>query len=365
MPKMVTEKDKEILSTIKTIPLRYPYANFSELCKIADNKIRYLAANQTLSDELSAEYGLDPMRLPEFTVARWMASRHIEKRIRELGYSYASIAEMTDIDKSLLTKYMGGERPFGTVDMLQPLCYGVLHESAHKTMHGEEGRIRLPQIFSMIAKEMLTMPDDRIELLLSMAKRKKTSLFVKTGHMEEYKRHRVQNDVLRERLEEFAKESSRPTTLMFGPPMSNPSALRLAVYCLFTDEERKESYVLKLSTLQYICLITGQALDYWVCENYCAGYCPVYFDNGTCLERLTDKRILNFIGICSMLPGEEKDDLIALALSHIFLNEFEKTRVPVKNDASADKLPYSAFGLLLDGETRDGLFNRELMSEDM
>ena len=266
MPKTFTEKDKQILGIIKTAALRYPFADFSALCKIPDERVRYMAANQTLSDELSEEYGLDPMRLPEFVVARWMATKHIAERLAECGFSGHSsaktVADLIGMDKTLLSHYLTGKRPFSAIGSLPALSYGVLHESCHMTMHGEEGRICLPHIYSLIATEMLTMPQERIDNLLSHAKRKKAKFYADADVYEEYLSHRPIMDVVRERLEEYARESGRPITSMFKRPgVEYPDHMKFPLYKLFTvaeDNTDKIKYTVNLPTLQWFSFATGQ-----------------------------------------------------------------------------------------------------------
>lgn len=331
---------------IIAMDLRFPYIDKAEMMSITNSNDRYHAATAGLDAETAEKYGLDPKRAPDLMVAQFMAGKYIKERFVEDGLAANSVCEMCGMDKTLLSKCLGGSRPFSvTPSVLTPFCYNALHESCHRVMFGEEGRIDLPVPYSMTVKSLLSLDTDKRNAVLRYGQ-KKAEMFdwefrqlmeskntdgmtepgggetqgnKKKRGMKYYPNapRREQFIIIRERIQMILDDTGRRPVHVLGP--ETPHILRKVIrqYML----ESYEKALPRTSFLMYLSLELGLALDYFIAEDFTKFVSCFYTDdNGEQIE-LKDRDILQYIGTCAAVPPEFRAQMMGRAIGAAMENK--------------------------------------------
>jgi len=324
---------------INALDLCFPYIDKAELMSITNLTDRYHAATAGLDAETAEKYGLDASRLPDLMICQFMAGKYVKESLKELGRSANAACELSGMDKTLLSKYMSGNRPLSiTPSVLTPFCYNALQESCHKVMFGEEGRIDLPVPYSLTAKSLLSLDAGERATVLRYGK-KKAELFdwqfrqlmesknpdsmTETGGsktegnknkrgMQYYPNapRREQFIIIRERIQMVLDDTGRRPVHILGSETPHLVRKTIRQYLM----EAYEKALPRTSFLMYLSLELGLALDYFIAEDF-TKFVPCFYtdDNGKQVE-LKDKDVLQYIGTCAAVPPEFRAQMMGRAI---------------------------------------------------
>jgi len=296
----------------KSIPLRLPYIDCTALRSIEPIELRYLTATSWPKPIVAAQH--DVSHVPDLVLAQWQAAQYVSKQLQDKGILAIDASAKSGLDATLFAKYRSGSRPFSPLpSTLVPLCYTVLHQSCHRVMFGDEGAIRLPRLYSVVARRMLLMSADAINDLLAAAKAQQKVYEAQTPVLYPNTPRRSINTIVRERMTDILCDSGHQTLSFFG--RDTPEGVKNNIRTYFDDSYKRTKP--HLLFLMYMAFETGMALDFFIAENFCQ-YVPCYYhDNGHDVL-VDDQRVLDYIGICASLPPENRITLFADALSRSF-----------------------------------------------
>ena len=140
-----------VLKRIDATPLTYPYFDEQALRNIEPMDVRFRISTLDVTEKIAKDYGFPQDRAPEMILAQFQAGRHVAQKLNGRGGSVRA-AELSGIDKTSLSKYIQGKRPFSPgASILAPFAYNVTNESCHRLMFGTEGRILLPAVYAEMA----------------------------------------------------------------------------------------------------------------------------------------------------------------------------------------------------------------------
>ena len=143
-----------VLKKIYSTPLSYPYFDAQVLREVEPMDIRFRVSTLGVTEKIAEDSGFSLDRVPEMILAQFQAGLHVANALEGRGEGTRA-AEQSGIDKTLLSKYIQGKRPFTpSVPILVPFAYNVMNESCHKLMFGLEGKILLPTVYAEMARAM-------------------------------------------------------------------------------------------------------------------------------------------------------------------------------------------------------------------
>ena len=276
-----------------------PYDNFDEVREHKYLNRRFVLADDHVPSATENGYVIPDGYIAPLVFATWAAAQYITIQMKKKGITRKFASEQSGIDISLFSRYQNYNRPFTpTAANLTCFCQNVLHESCHKVMFGEEGKIILPHVYSAIFSELDRIPGRIMNNILAIARKANQEYEAEYPTELPNGPRRSQADMVRERMEDIASDLGRSNMKIFSDEYSEePMNKRLyaILSTVFTDNEeiRRTS---TLSTLMYFAFESGYALDYFVSENF-AKYCPVFIWNGDKTVQVTDPRVLEIIGI--------------------------------------------------------------------
>lgn len=313
-------KDNQLLMMVLRKPLTYPYFDINALRCVEPAETRYKAAVVELDSEEACVLGLPRDHVPEIVLAQYQAGKYLAKRLEEIGVSQVDVAERTGICKTMLSKYMKGQRPFSpNGELLTPLCYSILGESCHKVMFGIKGQIYLPNPYSAAAWALHQLSDEKRETLCRLADTQ-LKLYHKQNPSEiQYAPHRGISDVIGERIRELIYDKGVVGFELLGK--DTPYQIRAFLRQFYLEAEKKEYP--RLGILMYLALETGQALDYFIAEDF-TRYTDCYYSDGDSWIQIEDMTILRFIGICASVTQEQRIKLLGTAIGTALGLEFAK-----------------------------------------
>ncbi len=310
---------KQLLGMISS-PLTMPYFDIDAFHGIEPAEARYAAAVAELVPAEASALGLPQDHVPAIVLAQYQAGKYLAMRLKEIGISQVEVADRTGIGKTVLSKYIQGKRPLSpNGELLTPLCYSVLGESCHKVMFGIKGQIHLPNPYSAAAWALHQLSDEKRETLCRLADTQ-LKLYHKQNPSEiQYAPHRGISDVIGERIRELIYDKGVVGFELLGK--DTPYQIRAFLRQFYLEAEKKEYP--RLGILMYLALETGQALDYFIAEDF-TRYTDCYYSDGDSWIQIEDMTILRFIGICASVTQEQRIKLLGTAIGTALGLEFAK-----------------------------------------
>ena len=279
-----------VMNQIYATPLTYPYFDEQALRAVEPMDVRFRISTLEVTEKIAEEYGFSLDRVPEMLLAQFQAGRHITQKMKSIGLSSVAAAEMSGMNKTMLSKYFQ---------------YNVMHESCHKLMFGAEGEIMLPSVYAEMARAMAKIPAEEKEALLRKAKTQ-MALYEKQNPRDIANApHRDLSEMIGERIFELSDDKGTQSYQLFG--QETPYGVRNYIRQFIIEDFKRESP--RMSLLMYLAFETGLALDYFVAEDF-TKMVPCFYKSGDEVRELKDQTALNVIGICAALPAEVRSKLI-------------------------------------------------------
>jgi hypothetical protein len=299
-----------VLSRIASTPLSFPYFDVDALKAVEPMDARFKASLFEITDKAFSEYGFDMDRVPEIILAQYQASKYISQKMDSMGMSDAHASRLSGIARSMLSKCANGKRPFSPgAAVVTPFCYNVMNESCNKVLLGYTGQIVLPSVYAETAKALEVIPEERRESLLKKAK-VQMALYERQNPSEiKNAPHRDLSVLIGERIFELINDNGTNGYLLFG--QETPYGVRNFLRQFINDEFKRESP--RIGHLMYLAFESEMALDYYVAEDF-TKYTPCYYRQGEELVQVTDRSILQYIGICSSVNVERRIVLVGEAM---------------------------------------------------
>ena len=311
-----------MLDKIASVPLRFPYFDLDAFHEIAPASTRYRAATTALDPEEARTLGLQQDHMPEVLLAQYQAGKYVAKRLDEIGISLRDAAEKTGIGKTMFSKYLRSlrPRPFSpNGERLVPLCYSILGKSCHEVMLGSEGTIRLPLPYSEAAKALLRLPSDEREKLTDLANLQLTLYHRQFPSMIQNAPRRGISTVIAERIHELLYDKGLTSYELLGK--DTPGQVRLFLRQFYIEDAKKEHP--RLGPMMYLALEAGQALDYFMAEDF-TSYTDCYYAQGCDWIKIEDRDVLRFIGICAAVTPEQRIKLLGTAIGTALSMDFRQ-----------------------------------------
>ena len=295
-----------VLNQIYATPLTYPYFDEDALRAVEPMDIRFRISTLEVTEKIAKEYGFSLDRVPEMILAQFQAGRHVTQKLKSTGMSSVTASELSGLDKTMLSKYGKGKRPFSpSVTVISPFAYNVMHESCHKLMFGAEGKIMLPAVYAEMARAIAEISVEEKEALLRKAKIK-MALYEKQNPRDiQNAPHREISEMIGERIFELSNDKGTQSYQLFGE--ETPYGIRNYIRQFIIEDFKRESP--RLSLLMYLAFETGLALDYFIAEDF-TKMVPCFYQAGDEIIELKDRTALSVIGICAALPVETRSKLI-------------------------------------------------------
>lgn len=300
-------------STINRIldtPLTLPYFDVDALRAIKPMDARFKASLYEVTPKIEEEYGFDPDRVPEIILAEYQAGQYITKKMKAIGINAVRAAELSGMDKTRMSKYMTGKRPFtpGGAN-IAPFCYNVMAESCNKVMFGYEESIILPSVYAETAKALINISPEKKTALLHKAKVQQALYEKQNPNPIKNAPHRDLSDLIGERIFELIYDQGTNGYLLFG--QETPYVLRNFIRQFYIERFKRESP--RLGYLMYVAFESHMALDYFVAENF-TQFSDCYYKDGDSKILIKDREVLQYVGICSSVPLEQKIKLMGAAI---------------------------------------------------
>lgn len=300
---------KQLLGMISS-PLTMPYFDFDAFHGIEPAEARYAAAVAELDPAEASAFGLPLDHVPAIVLAQYQAGKYLAMRLKEIGISQVEVAEKTGICKTMISKYVKGQRPFSpNGEHLTPLCYSILGESCHKVMFGIKGQIYLPNPYSAAAQALHKLSKGERERLYHLANTQLTLYHNQNPAVIQYAPHRGISDVIGGRIRELIYDKGATGFELLGK--DTPYQIRAFLRQFYFEAAKKEHP--RLGLLMYLALETGQALDYFIAEDF-TRFSDCYYSDGNSWIKIEDVTILRFIGICAAVTPEQRAKLLGTAI---------------------------------------------------
>lgn len=302
---------KSTVLRIASSPMSFPYFDIDALRAVEPMNVRCKVSMSEPNEQLAEQYGLDKDRVPEIIQAQYMAGRYVRQKIGDKGLTNVAVSEETGLDKTLLSKYIQGERPLSpNVANLVPLCYGVLQEACHKVMMGYVGKIVLPSVYAETARALSqASAEKRAELLRkALVQKKLYENLAPTKYR--FAPHRSPATLIRERIYELLYDKGIQGYLLLGK--ETPYDVRNYLKQFTRDGYEHDNP--RLGYLMYIAFETDLALDYFIAEDFTL-YTPCFYKEGEELVEIKDRDILQYVGVCAEVPTEQRVKLIGDAMA--------------------------------------------------
>lgn len=292
------ERRNYVLSLVKVQVGSYcsgPYADYDALWKRGDVKERFFSSGYILESEENLAMGLEADHLPEITLARWTAARHVTERLRELGITAQECSERTSLQKSTISRFATGQRAL-TMEPEQviPLCYLVLRESVNRVYFGFDGQIVLPGIYSGVMKRFCALPSEARQRLVQGAESLKEEWLRHNPAVHGIGQHMDVRKLVCKRMQELHRDSGR-TVMEFLRGEKTPAFLRANMRYYFEESVQNSSPFPKLPFLAFVALELKMPLDYFLAEDF-TPYAPCCYKDGDKVFPITDPLALRFLG---------------------------------------------------------------------
>ena len=307
-----------VLLKIETTPLSLPYFDLEAFKSIEPMSARFKASRGDVSDKAAKDYNLDPEHVPEIVLAQFQAGRYVAQKMDQMGMSSVRATELSGIDKTMLSKYLKGRRPFTpSPSVLAPFCYNVMNESCNKIMLGFEGQILLPSMYAETAKALYAVSKSEKAELLKKAKIQ-LALYEKQNPTEiKNAPRRDLSSLIGERIFELIYDKGTQGYQLFGA--ETPYPVRNFLRQFIIEDFKRESP--RLGHLMYLALESGLAIDYFIAEDF-TKYIPCYYADGDKTVLIEDREILQYIGICSAVPVDQRTKLFGDAIGTMLGQQF-------------------------------------------
>ena len=308
----------EITQVLKDLPVQKPYCDWDAIKAVTPATLRYDLAQKGVKKD-SGYYDIpdeyDENRLPEFEVARWMAAKVLKQIIADKGLSGKQISENTGIDTAIISHMINGNRSFN----VEPSRMEALREftgmSCHELLFGEEGKVILPQRYSILARELSLLPGETIEKLLEESGAAYKEYCSGYGENFSPMQHKSYTELMWQRIGCIKDDNLYNQAEIFGRGGETPYQMKSAL-TLFWDKERKPQYEPKLQFVMYASLSTGLALDYFVAERF-EKYVPMYYTDGEKTIKIKDKKLIGLIADIMAVDDERQQELFSSALCEV------------------------------------------------
>ena len=302
----VSQERRDMISrAMQNAPLELPYADYDKWRSIPRLEDRYDAAMLVLPEERLEELGLDRDHMPEQILCRYQAAKYAAGTIRERGLVFRSVADDLGLNMSTFTHYFKGERPINLdFPCFTTLCYAVLHESAHKVMFGEEGKVVLPGFYSKLVKTFLELDSEQQKQIAARAAVLED--YVGSDDSEEGVKA-----LIRERCGMLLDAKGVGIEDFFGERM--PLRLRHALMGIF---EQHKAYSPQLSSAVYLALESGYALDYFIVRDFTA-HIRCFFQDGDKEIEIKDRNALRFVGAMFTVDKEARAKIAAPVIAQM------------------------------------------------
>lgn len=309
-----------VINQILATPLSYPYFDEQALRAIEPMDVRYRISTVGVTEKIAEEYGFSMDRVPEMLLAQFQAGWHIAKKMASTGMSNVAASELSGMDKTLLSRYVQGKRPFSPSPAITtPFAYNVMNESCHKLMFGTEGKIMLPSVYAEMARAMDVISSEEKEALLRKANIQ-WSLYEKQNPRDiQNAPHRDISVMIGERIFELSDDKGTQSYQLFG--QETPYGVRNYIRQFIIEDFKRQSP--RMTHLMYLAFETGLALDYFIAENF-TKMAPCFYTVGDEVRALKDRTSLNVIGICASLPIEVRSKLIGEVIGAGLGEEFRE-----------------------------------------
>ena len=309
-----------VLSKIAATPLSLPYFDVEVLRGVEPMDARFKVALFEVNDAVNKEYRFELDRVPELVLAQYQAGKYVADKLNRIGMSQNQAAELSGIEKSMLSKYLQGKRPFAPGANLAVLfCYNVLAESCNKVMLGYDEIITLPLVYAETARALAFLDDGKKKELLRKAK-VQMALFERQNPTEiKNAPHRDLSQMIGERIFELIYDQGTHGYLLFG--QDTPYGVRNFLRQFMVEDFKRESP--RMGHLMYLAFETQMALDFFIAEDF-TKFCKCCYKDGDQLIEVTDKETLQYIGICSSVSAEQKSRLMGDAIGAALAQDFTK-----------------------------------------
>lgn len=301
---------KVLMDYISGMPLSFPYFNMDAFHSIVPSDTRYKATMSVLDPEEASKLGLHQDHVPEILFAQYQAGKYVAMRLTEIGISQVDAAEKSGICKTMLSKYLRGQRPFSpNGEVLTPLCYGILGESCHIVMFGSHGTIHLPLPYGEAAKALLRLPsEDREKLFLEANTQLALYHREYPSNIQGAPRRGI-SVVVGERIRELLYDKGVTGYELLGK--DTPIQFRSFLRQFYVEGAKKEHP--RLGQMMYLALETGQALDYFIAEDF-TRFTDCYYAEDNTWIKIEARDVLQFIGICAAVTPEQRNKLLGTAI---------------------------------------------------
>lgn len=339
--------------------VKLPYANWESIRQIGSDlenqdtavknrwELLTIARKVNVTADMIEQF--DSNNVLSFVDARRYATIRFAKRVNELYPKRPlwNVENETGMGVTLTCKLMAtvddakdlsDVRPFSTRSNLLPLvAKRIMGTSCHHMLFGENCRIVLPAIYSLIAKIFEQTTDSEKESLLVFGRNMQKINFA------EYKREnpnfnecesrinqlRSSQELLAERLSELENEIDlmNKRNYLFISTESDLiqlKALRKKISDAAEEQATgaKNLYEPAYEALMFYALESGQAIDFFVTNDYITGsQNPIYRQDTNGLEEVTDRKTLEFLSYCVSTGKEYKANLLGRALSYAMIYE--------------------------------------------
>lgn len=281
-----------------------------------------------------------------FEDARRYASIALFELANEKGISNAQLSQKSGTDVTLLSKIRKTVEAASKLSDIRPLSVPLINlyclnraasiYSLHYLLFGEAGEISLPKEEAVLARYIDKLDKEQLTKLYDYAKELKEDAV--TGALRErpelrfadyieYDEFRPLNELLRERIVELASTNDKLDNCHYAIYKSNdgvPLSIGRRILTMFYEED---SVNLTLQALMFLAQESGQAIDFFLANNYAKqNNIPIFYSVDGKAKQLRGRINRQLIGIYTSLPRSYKTKLygeIAAASIRAKANEKE------------------------------------------
>ena len=215
-----------VMNQIYATPLTYPYFDEQALRAVEPMDVRFRISTLEVTEKIAEEYGFSLDRVPEMLLAQFQAGRHITQKMKSIGLSSVAAAEMSGMNKTMLSKY-----------------FQVRKAKTQMALYEKQN-----------PRDIANAP------------------------------HRDLSEMIGERIFELSDDKGTQSYQLFG--QETPYGVRNYIRQFIIEDFKRESP--RMSLLMYLAFETGLALDYFVAEDF-TKMVPCFYKSGDEVRELKDQ----------------------------------------------------------------------------
>lgn len=291
----------------KDIKVRFPYLDLSVLNNVKDRNDLIRVVIGDWDEQLIKKYKIDTSEDPIPVQAEFFAGVRACQIVEESSdLKWITLCNNSGLQPAMPSRYKKLKAAFNPCADSAMVIAGMFKMSLHDLMFGEQGIIRLPELYSSVARRLMKLDRAKQMELLKRVQQ----IYVMLPPNSDNNPAKPARDVVKlfnERVQVLADEMLLSMYEYFGPTVK----MRARVNKL---QNIRTTATALLSTMILTSILSGIAMDFFVSDSF-SQYTPVYYNAAPFGEpknfkRIDNQLVLRTLELLLAIEQPERHDII-------------------------------------------------------